>query len=128
MFMVSEHESGYICEFSVYTGRASSELLLQNSMLDPYCTVTMKTVMGLLQSTNMLDKHRTVFFDNYFSSPELCEELFYRDSYACRMVHGTKKLKLKKGKTVYRRKRNMLCLQMVRQMHSNFVVDKTHCC
>ena len=86
MFMVSEHESGYIFGFSVYTGRESSELLAQNSKPDPDCTVTMKTVMDLLQSTNMFDKHITVFFDNYFSSPELCSELLYHDLYACGTV------------------------------------------
>ena len=35
MFMVSKHQSGYICGFSVYTGKGSNELLSQNSTLDP---------------------------------------------------------------------------------------------
>ena len=83
--------------------------------------MTMKTVMGLLQSTNMLDQHRTIFFDNYFTSLELCDELLYRDSYACGTVRPhykgllkavtSKKIKLKKGEVIYRRKENMLCLR-----------------
>ena len=120
--MVSEHESGYMCGFSVYKGKNSTELVGLNATLDPPCTVTNKTVMGLLESTKMLDQHRTIFFDNYFSSAELCEELLYRDSYACGTVcpHRkglpkavtAKKIKLKKGKVVYRRKENMLCLRL----------------
>ena len=53
--MVSEHESGYMCGFSVYTGKNSTELVGLNTTLDPWCTVTKKTVMGLLQSTIMFD-------------------------------------------------------------------------
>ena len=75
MYMVSEHESRYMCGFSVYTGKSSIELMGLNTTLDPCCTVTNKTVMGLLESTKMLDQHRTIFVDNYFSSAELCEEL-----------------------------------------------------
>ena len=67
LFMVSEHESGYICGFSVYTGKTTNELIAENVMLDTHCSIMMKTVMGLLQRTRLLDNHRTVFFDNYLS-------------------------------------------------------------
>ena len=113
MYMVSEHES-------VYTGTNSAELVGLNATLDLRCTVTMKMVMGLLESTKMLDQHRTLFFDNYFSSAKLCEELLYHESYACCTVHPHckglpkavtgKKIKLKKGEVIWRRKTNMLCL------------------
>ena len=66
LFMVSEHQTGYMCGFSVYTGKSSTELISQNATLDPDCTVTTKTVMGLLHRTQLLDNHGTVFFDNYF--------------------------------------------------------------
>ena len=66
LFMVLEHQTGYMCGFSVYTGKSSTELISQNATLDPDCTVTTKTVMGLLHRTQLLDNHRTVFFDNYF--------------------------------------------------------------
>ena len=64
--MVSEHLTGYMCGFSVYTGKSANELDPQNATLDPDCTITTKTVMGLLHKTRLLDNHRTVFFDNYF--------------------------------------------------------------
>ena len=37
--------------------------------------------MGFLQKTKLLDNHHTVFFDNYFNSCELLEEM-YRDTYS----------------------------------------------
>ena len=120
--MVLEHESGYMCGFSVYTGKKFNWTRgVKRNTGSTQWTVTTKTVMGLFQSTNMLDQHRTIFFDNYFSSPELCEELLYRDSYACGMVCPhckglpkavtSKKIKLKKGEVIYRRKENMLYLR-----------------
>ena len=40
-------------------------------VLDPECTVTTKTVMGLLKKGNLLGKGHHVYMDNYYSSPEL---------------------------------------------------------
>ena len=79
--MVSEHLSGYISGFSVYTGKTANDLVAEKATLDPYCSVMMKTVMGLLQKTKLLDNHHTVFFDNLFNSCELLEEMLYRDQY-----------------------------------------------
>ena len=64
--MVSEQSTGYICGFSVYTGKAANELVAADATLDKSCSITTKTVMGLLHKTKLLDNHRTVFFDNYF--------------------------------------------------------------
>ena len=44
-------------------------------------SVMTKTVMCLLLKTKLLDNHCTVFFDNYFNSCELLEEMLYRDTY-----------------------------------------------
>ena len=81
LFMVSEHLSGYISGFSVYTEKSANELVAKKATLDPYCSLMTKTVMDLLQKTKFLDNHHTVFFDNYFNSCELLEEMLYRDTY-----------------------------------------------
>ena len=77
LFMVSEPDTGYICGFAMYTRRASNELLVDKSTVNPDCTVTTKTFMGLLQKCNLLDSHLTLYFDNWFNSPELLHELRY---------------------------------------------------
>ena len=48
LFMVSEHLSGYISGFSVYIGKTANKLVAEKATLDPYCSVTTKTVMSLL--------------------------------------------------------------------------------
>ena len=74
LFMVSEHLSGYISGFSVYTGKTCNELVTENATLDLYCSVTTKTVMGLLQKQNYWIMTEQFLFDNYFNSCKLLEE------------------------------------------------------
>ena len=112
--MVSEHKTGYMAGFSVYT-----ELVTENAVSLEECTMTTKTIMGLLQRTQLLDNYRSVYFDNWFNSPQLLDEM-----YQCKTLRaGTVRLhhrglpkavvqrKLKKGETVYRRKGHLLCLK-----------------
>ena len=66
--MVSEQKGGYICGFSVYTGKSANKLFSANATLDKECSIPTETVMGLLERTKLLDNHRIVFFDNYFRS------------------------------------------------------------
>ena len=48
LFMVSVQESGYISGFSIYTGKSSNELVSADATLDKDCSITTKTVMGLI--------------------------------------------------------------------------------
>ena len=61
--------------FSVYTGSNCNELLQRNSTVDLNCSVTKKTVMGLLDAGNLQDMDRCVWFDNWFNSVELLLEM-----------------------------------------------------
>ena len=121
LFMVSEKTTGYIIGFSVYTGKESNELVRANATLDPDCTTTTKTVMGLLHNCRLLDAHRRVWFDNWFNSTELLLELLSRSTLACGTCRSnrsglprsvtSKNVRLKRFETVYRRKGNLLCLK-----------------
>ena len=62
--MVSEQQTRYMSAFSIYMGSESNELLQRCLTMDPSCSITTKTVMGLLDSRNLLDIHRCVWFDN----------------------------------------------------------------
>ena len=88
--------------------------------MDPKCTVTIKTVFGLCQKTGLLDRGHHIFVDNYYSSPELFEELHYRETFAagtCRsdrknLPKGVTKAKLNEpGDCVFRRNGPVLCLK-----------------
>ena len=47
--------------------------------------------MGLLKKFKLLDKGHNLYMDNYYSSPELFEELYYRQTYACGTAHSIRK-------------------------------------
>ena len=47
--MVSEHKTGYMAGFWVYTGQVANELVAENAVSSEECTMTTKPVMGLLQ-------------------------------------------------------------------------------
>ena len=74
--MVSEHKTGYMARFSVYTGQVANELVTENAVSSKECTMTAKTIMGLLQRTQLLDNYRSVYFDNWFNSPQLLDEMY----------------------------------------------------
>ena len=113
LFQMCEATSGYVMGFCVYTGK--------NSCIDPgvclydQCTTTTQIVMTLANRCNLLDKGHRIFFDNYYSSPELLEELLHRDTSSCGTVRSDRKglpkalkrTKLKPGQTCFRRSRDI---------------------
>ena len=86
---------------------------------DPKCTQTTKTVVGLLDSVQLLDKGHIVYLDNFYNSFELQSELLSRDTYTVGTLRNNQKgnskavvnAVLKKGEAVYRRKGPVLCLK-----------------
>ena len=72
--MVSEPITGYICGFEVYTGDASGQS--QGNAQDVQdASKTSCTVLGLLDSVQLLDMGHHVYFDNYYNSPDLIDLL-----------------------------------------------------
>ena len=71
MFEVSDSKTGYVIGFDVYTGKNKTNCYKTATTLDPKCTPTTKTVVGLLQSCNLVGKGHHVYLNNYYSSPEL---------------------------------------------------------
>ena len=119
LFQVSEAASGYILGFLVYTGKNTSCVSNFSKPLDPDCTKTTKVVLGLLESSKLLDKGHHIYMDNYYSSPELFHELYYHETYACGTARLIRKgipktigkTKLKPLESVYMRSGPLLCLK-----------------
>ena len=113
LFQMCEATSGYIIGFCVYTGK--------NSCIDPgvclfdECTTTTQIVMTLANRCNLLDKGHQLFFDNYYASPELIEELLHRDTSGCGTVCSNRKglpkalyrAKLKPGEACFRQSKDI---------------------
>ena len=110
LFQLSEAASGYIVAFDIYTGKNSC--LDEDICIDSGCTVTTKTVLTLASNAGVLDKGYRIYFDNYYTSPELLDELLCRDTLACGTVRSNRKglpaaiskAKLKPGECCFRRK------------------------
>ena len=85
LFMVSEPSTGYICGFEVYTGDASGQS--QGNVQEVQdASKTSCTVLGLLDSVQLLDMGHHVHFDNYYNSPDLIDFLYKRKTHACGTV------------------------------------------
>ena len=118
LFMVSEPSTGYICGFEVYTGDASGQS--QGNVQEVQdASKTSCTVLGLLDSVQLLDMGHHVYFDNYYNSPDLIDLLYKRKTHACGTVRKNQKslpiavtqAKLKQGETVFCHKNNLLALK-----------------
>ena len=109
LFQMCEATSGYIIGFSIYTGKNSC---VDNTICaDEDCTTTTKLVMTLANECDVLDKGYRIYFDNYYTSPELLEELLARNTSSCGTVRSNRKglpvavtkAALKSGESSFRR-------------------------
>lgn len=82
LFQVCDPSTGYVLHFSIYTGKGSCHRLGETSD-DTDTTVTTKTVMTVCADANVLDTGRCIYFDNFFTSFQLLQELFMRQTLGC---------------------------------------------
>ena len=75
LFEVADAKNGFVCGFDVYCGKNETSCAKNATVLDPQCTQTTKTVVGLLDSVQLLDKGHFVYLDNFYNSYELNLEL-----------------------------------------------------
>ena len=76
LYEVCEADSGYCIGLEVFTGNKNSQCIGMSKPIDPTCTLTTQLVLGLLEKCKVLDKGYHLYMDNYYSSPELMEELY----------------------------------------------------
>ena len=72
--MVSEPSTVYICGFEIYTGDASGQSQGNAQELQDVSKMSC-IVQGLLDSVQLLDMGHHVYFDDYYSSPDLIDLL-----------------------------------------------------
>ena len=81
LYQVCEADSYNVIAFEVYIGKVNSTCIQMSNPIDPTVNDTMKLVLGLLEKGQLLDKGYNVFTDNYYTSPELLFECFYRQTF-----------------------------------------------
>ena len=96
--MAADSQNGHVSNFSVYLGKEAHVPRLNGLSYD----VVTKMARPFLKM------HRHVFFDNFFTSTKLMEDLLAQDTYACGTVRSNRKdlppcakNKLKQGEKVY---------------------------
>ena len=97
VWMAADSKNGYVNNFSVYLGKEANVPRANGLGYD----VVMK------MASPFLKKHRHIFFDNFFTSTKLMEDLLAQDTYACGTVRSNRKdlppcakNKLKQGEKV----------------------------
>ena len=97
-------------------------------------TQTPRTVVGLLDSVQLLGKGHIVYLDNFYNSYQLNLELYVRDMYVAGMLRSNRKgkskavvtAKLKKGEAVYRRNGPVLCLRWCEKKRMVTMMSTVH--
>ena len=62
----------------MYCGKNETSCANNANVLDPECTQTTRTVIGLLDTVQLLDKGHFVYLDNFYNSYQLNLELLSR--------------------------------------------------
>ena len=119
LYQVCEAESGYCIGLEVFTGNKNSQCIRMSKPIDPTCTLTTQLVLGLLEKCKLLDKGYHLYMDNYYSSPELMEELYLRSTFSAGTCRSNRKClpkavtlaKLKPGQSCFCRAGSLLCIK-----------------
>ena len=82
VWICSDSTNDYICSFDVYTGKDPAKLLHTHGLAHG-------VVMNLLEK--YLGKGYTVYTDNFYTSPLLCEDLLQKGIYSCGTVRINRK-------------------------------------
>ena len=129
LYQVCESSSGYCIGFDIYDGTEGCAVFSETVGIDETAGQTTRLVVGLLARCGLLGKGHRVFLDNYYTSPQLADELDSLDTYICGTVRKNRKempkvfsqIKLKSGNSVYRRRNNTLVIKFndKRDVHMN---------
>ena len=119
LYQVCEAESGYCIGLEVFTGNKNSECIKMSKPIDPTSSLTTQLVLGLLEKCKLLDKGYHIYMDNYYSSPELMEELYLHSTFPVGTCHSNRKClpkavtlaQLKPGQSCFRRAGSLLCIK-----------------
>ena len=119
LYQVCEADSGYCIGLEVFTGNKNSQCIQISRPLDPTSTITTKLVLGLLEKSRLLNKGHHIYTDNYYTSPELMEELYWCSTFSAGTCHSNRQglpkaetlAKLKPGQSCFRGNGTLLCIK-----------------
>ena len=117
LYMLCESDSAYLCDFDVYVG-ADYEPDPNAEASELHEGHSYHVVLGLLRRANLLNSGYTVYVDNYYTSPTLCDQLTAEDTSCVGTVRKNRKqmpksldLKVGKGNAIFRQRENMVAIK-----------------
>ena len=131
VWMLAEPKTGYVSNFEVYLGKSTSS---------EHAELTLGTRVVMDISKPFHHTHRHLYFDNFFNSQQVIEELLKVGTYACGTLqanrypppfkNGRQSIKLKRGETRQLQKGNQLVTawfdkRQVAVLSSNFSPNQT---
>ena len=134
LFEVAVSKNGYVCGFDINCGKNETTSANNAQVMDPDCTQTTRTVIGLLDSVQLLRKGHIVYLDNFYNSYKLNLELYARDTFVCGTLRSNRKgnskavvtAKLKKGEALYRWNGPVLYLKWCEKKRSVTMMSTVH--
>ena len=119
LYQICESSSGYCVGFDVYDGTEGCAVLAEAVGVPDSAGKTTKLVVGMMARSGLLEKGHKLYLDNYYTSPELADELDSMDTYMCGTVRKNRKevpkvfsqVKLRPGQAIYRRRGNLLVIK-----------------
>ena len=80
-----------VCGFDIYCGKNETSCAKNAQVMDPDCTQMTRTLVGLLDSVQLLGKGHIVYLDNFYNSYKLNLELYVRDTYVASTLRSNRK-------------------------------------
>ena len=123
LYQANESATGYDIAFEIYTGKNAGPSMTVDMAefvgVSPEANTTTKLVVGLLASCGLLNKGYHIYLDNYYTSPELYDELRTHDTYAYGTVRRNRKdvpnafsqVRLPQGEVIFRRRDGLLAVK-----------------
>ena len=124
LYQANESSTSYTIAFDIYTGKNEGPNLCHDMAelvgVDAEANTTTKLVVGLLASCGLLDKGHHIYLDNYYTSPELFDELQLHNTYACGTVRRNRRdvpkamtvvKKISQGDAIFRRRNGLLAVK-----------------
>ena len=75
LYQVCESKTGYCLGFDIYTGSTRGTDYCEAMDIPDSCNKTTRIVLGLLARCGLHQKGHNIFMDNFYTSPELFNEL-----------------------------------------------------
>ena len=123
LYQANESTTGYTIAFDIYKGKNEGPNVCHDMAelvdVDSEANTTTKLEVGLVASCGLLDKGHHIYLDNYYTLPELFDELHLHNTFACGTVRRNRRdvpksmttVKISQCDAIFRRRNCLLAVK-----------------